>query len=70
MNKYLAMVAFGLSSWALAQALPPFDEVDSNGDGRINASEADAVEGFDFRRADANEDGALNRQEYEAQRDE
>jgi hypothetical protein len=66
MNKYVGMLALGLSSLALAQALPPFEQVDANRDGRISATEAAAVEGLDFRTADANQDGMLSREEYEA----
>ena len=70
MNRNLPLAAFilGISSVALAQALPPFDEVDQNRDGQITASEAAAVEGLDFSTADANQDGALSREEYEAVR--
>jgi len=66
MNKYFALLALGLTSLALAQTLPPFEQVDANKDGRISAMEASAVEGLDFRTADANQDGSLSRQEYDA----
>lgn len=68
MKKYLpAMIlALGFSGLAVAQQLPSFDEVDSNGDGSIDRAEASAVEGLDFASADANQDGALSREEYEA----
>lgn len=68
MNKYLALLALGLTSLALAQTLPPFEQVDANRDGRISAMEAAAVEGLDFRTADANQDGALSKEEYDAQK--
>lgn len=70
MNRYVVMLAFGLSSLALAQGLPPFEQVDANRDGAISASEAAAVEGLDFRTADTNQDGMLSREEYEAQKPE
>jgi EF hand len=67
MNKYLAMLAFGLSSIVLAaEALPPFEQVDANRDGHISKTEAAAVEGLDFATADANQDGMISREEYVA----
>jgi hypothetical protein len=67
MNKYLGLLTIGLSTLALAQGLPPFEQVDANGDGAISATEAAAVEGLDFNTADANQDGSLSREEYDAQ---
>jgi Ca2+-binding EF-hand superfamily protein len=43
-----------------------FKQVDENGDGRINAEESAAIEGFDFAQADTNEDRMLTRQEFAA----
>jgi uncharacterized protein YuzE len=60
------ILAFGVTSFALAQGLPAFEEVDANGDGLIDADEAGAVEGLDITTADANQDGVLDRDEYEA----
>ncbi len=68
MNKYLGLLVLGLASIALAQSLPPFEQVDANGDGSISATEAAAIEGLDFKAADTNQDGMLSRQEYDAQR--
>jgi hypothetical protein len=63
---YPLILALGFGGFAVAQELPSFDDVDTNGDGAISASEAAAVEGLDFTSADANQDGALSRAEYEA----
>jgi hypothetical protein len=65
MNKYIAILALGVSSVALAQ-LPAFEEVDKNADGAIDSAEAAAVEGLDFATADSNQDGKIDRMEYDA----
>jgi Ca2+-binding EF-hand superfamily protein len=66
MNKLLplSLLTIGLSTAALAQELPSFEEVDANHDGQISREEAAAVEGLDFSTADANQDGAIDRAEY------
>lgn len=56
--------AISLSTAALAQELPAFEEVDQNGDGMISETEAGAVEGLDFATADTNQDGAISPDEY------
>jgi hypothetical protein len=66
MNKYVALTALAVSGLALAQELPPFEEVDKNADGAIDRSEAAAVEGLDFATADSNQDGQIDRAEYAA----
>lgn len=66
MNKFIAILGVAISSLALAQALPPFEQVDANRDGGISPSEAAVVEGLDFRTADANQDGLISREEYSA----
>jgi hypothetical protein len=43
-----------------------FETADRNGDGRVNREEANAIDGFDFSRADTNNDAALTRQEFMA----
>ncbi|HEY7670668.1 MAG TPA: hypothetical protein VIC71_00505 [Gammaproteobacteria bacterium] len=65
MNRYVALIALGVSSVALAQ-LPSFEEVDKNADGGIDRSEAAAVEGLDFATADTNRDARIDRAEYAA----
>lgn len=64
----VSLFALGFTGLALAQqaAAPPFDQVDTNGDGMISRTEAQQVEGLDFAQADTNQDGSLDRQEYEA----
>jgi len=67
MNKLIGLAILGVSTAALAQSgAPPFEEVDSNGDGLISQEEASAVEGLDMATADTNQDGSLDRAEYEA----
>jgi hypothetical protein len=68
MSKSLAvcLAAIGLSTAALAQDVPSFEDVDTNGDGSIDRAEAAAVEGLDFDMADANQDGAIDRAEYQS----
>ena len=66
MNRYIALTALAVSGLALAQELPPFEEVDKNADGALDRSEAAAVEGLDFAMADSNQDGKIDRAEYAA----
>lgn len=67
MKRYLslAMLALGFSGVALAQDLPSFNDVDTNGDGKISQEEASQVEGVDFATWDANQDGYIDRQEWD-----
>lgn len=63
----VTLIALGIAAFAVGQEpLPPFDEVDSNQDGRIGRTEAAAVEGLDLDAADSNHDGSLDRTEYMA----
>lgn len=67
MKHCIALLALAFSGIALAQeALPPFEEVDSNQDGQISRTEAAAIEGLTFDTADTNQDGSLDRTEYMA----
>jgi Ca2+-binding EF-hand superfamily protein len=43
-----------------------FETADKNKDGTINPEEGNAIDGFDFSRADTNDDEILSRQEYQA----
>ena len=61
----LFATAIGISALAIAQEMPTFDDVDQNGDGQIDRTEASAVEGLDFAEADTNQDGSIDRAEYE-----
>lgn len=65
-HSLVTLAAIGFASAALAQGLPPFEEVDTNGDGQISQEEAAAIEGLDFATADTNQDGALSMEEYKA----
>ncbi len=66
----LVALGFGAAAAAQQRSAPPhqshlsFKEADSNGDGRINRSEARAVVGLDFAQADTNGDRVLTRQEF------
>lgn len=67
----LVALSFGAAAAAQQTPAPPyhsphlsFKEADTNGDGRVNRSEADAVGGLDFALADANGDRVLTRQEF------
>jgi len=66
-KSFVTLAALGIGAFAVGQEpLPPFEEVDSNQDGRISRTEAAAVEGFDFDTADSNQDGSIDRTEYMA----
>lgn len=58
------VAALGLSTAAFGQELPPFEDVDQNGDGMISEAEASVVEGLDFTAADADQNGAISPEEY------
>jgi hypothetical protein len=68
MTKHLlkVFVLVGFSGAALAQGLPPFEEVDANADGQISQEEAAAIEGLDFATADTDQNGSLSMDEYNA----
>ena len=69
------MVALGLAATAVAQAPAPagndrtnqvsFAEADKNKDGKVNTEEGNAINGFDFSRADTDNDRSLTRQEFD-----
>lgn len=62
----LGIVLAVLASASMA-ALPTFDEVDVNGDGKITMKEAASHEGLmtSFDQADADRDGLLSKAEYQ-----
>jgi len=43
-----------------------FETADKDKDGVVNPEEGNAIDGFDFSRADVNDDEILSRQEYQA----
>ena len=59
--------AKGPGSANVAQAArPTFDQVDTNGDGRITTQEALAVPGLDFSRMDADKNGSVTPDEFQS----
>jgi hypothetical protein len=63
------LVALGLAATAAAQETrtpPGNDEVDKDKDGKLTREEGNAINGFDFSRADTNNDRTLTRQEFDA----
>lgn len=60
----IVLAVFASASMA---ALPTFDEVDTNGDGKITMKEAATHEGLmiSFDEADVNRDGLLSKAEYQ-----
>lgn len=68
MGKQTALaVLLAVFAGASMAALPTFDEVDTNGDGKISMKEASTHEGVmtTFDKADENRDGQLSKAEYE-----
>jgi hypothetical protein len=60
------LLLLGVSTLALAQEPPAFEDVDANSDGQISREEAATIEGLDFASADKDQNGSLSREEYEA----
>jgi Ca2+-binding EF-hand superfamily protein len=68
MGKQTALaVLLAVFASASMAALPTFDEVDTNGDGKITMQEASTHEGLmtSFDKADENHDGQLSKAEYQ-----
>lgn len=68
MGKRTALAALlAVFAGASMAALPTFDEVDTNGDGKITMREASIHEGLmvAFDNADENRDGQISKAEYE-----
>lgn len=65
------VAAMALASVAGAEGMPPFEEVDRDGDGYISMAEAAEIDGLPelFPILDEDGDGRLTRQEYEAVKD-
>jgi Ca2+-binding EF-hand superfamily protein len=68
MGKQTALAALlTVFAGASMAALPTFDEVDTNGDGKITMQEASTYEGLmtTFDKADEDRDGLLSKAEYQ-----
>lgn len=68
MGKRTALAALlAVFAGASMAALPTFDEVDTNGDGKITMQEASTHEGLmaSFDKADEDRDGQLSKAEYQ-----
>lgn len=68
MGKKTALAALlAVFAGASMAALPTFDEVDTNGDGKITMQEASHHEGLmtTFDKADEDRDGLLSKAEYQ-----
>ena len=68
MGKQSALaVILAVFAGASMAALPTFDEVDANGDGKITMKEASSHEGLmtKFDKADVDRDGLISKAEYE-----
>lgn len=65
------VAAMAFASIAGAKGMPPFEEVDKDGDGYVSKAEAAEVDGLPelFPMLDEDGDGRLTRQEYEAVKD-
>ncbi|MCH9673946.1 MAG: hypothetical protein K0U93_21090 [Gammaproteobacteria bacterium] len=64
-SKLLCAAIVAAASGVAFAAAPAFDDVDADKNGAITPSEALAVDGLDFSKADVDGDGKLNRAEYE-----
>ena len=62
-SAFLAVPMIAFSSLACANP-PPYEDIDANGDGRIDAQEASRVAWIDFLSVDRNQDGIIDRDEY------
>jgi len=68
MGKQTALgIMLAVFAGASMAALPAFDEVDANGDGKITMKEASTHEGLmtTFDKADVDRDGLLSKAEYQ-----
>jgi Ca2+-binding EF-hand superfamily protein len=68
MGKQSALaVILSVFAGASMAALPAFNDVDANGDGKITMNEASSIEGLmaAFDKADVDRDGLLSKAEYQ-----
>ena len=68
---FATLAVLGVAAGAVAQPgndrtnQVSFAQADKNGDGKVNREEGNAINGFDFSRADTDNDRSLTRQEFD-----
>lgn len=61
----VSLLAFSALAFAAMPGWPSFEQVDKDRNGTLDAKEASAIKGLDFKAVDTNRDGVISKQEYE-----